>query len=52
MTDNKKRLIDANALKQTTIVERKTILIDGRRRTTNVYTDVVRLKDIKKRPHH
>lgn len=35
------RLIDADALHKTKIVERKQIFVDGKRRVTNLYTEVV-----------
>lgn len=44
------RLIDANALRITNITERKTIFIDGRRRSTFVYGEVVRIKDLQNAP--
>lgn len=37
----KMRLIDADALHKTKIVERKQIFVDGKRRVTNLYTEVV-----------
>lgn len=40
------RLIDADALRITNITERKHIFIDGKRRSTFVYGEVVRIKDL------
>ena len=44
------RLIDANALCITNITERKHIFIDGKRRSTFVYGEVVRIKDLQNAP--
>ena len=42
--------IEREALPVTEIVERKRIFIDGRARTTNIYTKVVTLKDLEAAP--
>lgn len=44
------RLIDADALPKTKIVERKKIFVDGKQRTINLHEEVVQYANVKRAP--